>query len=198
MDPILFIVLSIVLIGVAFYVIALPILGQARQLPGGEVTSSSEQERLDELVAQREAAFQALRELNFDHRVGTVTDDDCAAFEVGLKQAAADALRALDEWEAEADDALDDVLEQAVSTRRQALATQQSHGQGGRACAACGRPALAGDRFCGGCGAALDASPAAVERAPHCPHCGQELAEGDRFCAGCGQGVAAGMAVKKL
>lgn len=193
MDPILFILLSIVLIGVASYLAALPILRQARQFPDGNITVSSEQERLDELVSQRESAFQALRELNFDHRVGKVTDDDFTAFEMGLKQAAADALRALDEWESEADDELDRALEQAVSTRRQALAGPQSAGRSDRVCAACGRPALAEDRFCGGCGAALDAAldapPSAVPLASRCPQCGQELAADDRFCGGCGQSI---------
>lgn len=197
MDPILFILLSIVLIAVAFYLTALPILRQARQRPEGDVTNSSEQEHLDELVAQRESAFQALRELSFDHRVGKVTDDDFAAFELGLKQSAADALRALDQWEAEADDALDDVLERAVSTRRRALAARQSEDSSDRVCSACGRPALAEDRFCGGCGAALNAPPPAGPFASHCPQCGQELAADDRFCAGCGQGIPAGIVAEK-
>lgn len=197
MNPILFILLSIVLIGVALYLVALPILRHTRQLPVGRVPGGSEQEHLDELVAQREAAFQALRELSFDHRVGKITDDDFAAFEVGLKQAAADALRALDQWEAEADRDLDSALEQAISLRRRTLAPAEGEDQADRLCPKCGQPASAGDRFCAGCGSPLDVQPTAGEVALRCTRCGQELAGDDKFCAGCGQTVARTIVAEK-
>ena len=58
MNPIVFVILAAVLIGVAFYLVALPLIQQARRAtPAAAV--SSEQERLDELLAQRDAAFQA-------------------------------------------------------------------------------------------------------------------------------------------
>ncbi len=54
--------------------------------------------------------MQALRELNFDHRMGKISDEDFAVFDANLKQHAAETLRALDQWEAQADADLDQVL----------------------------------------------------------------------------------------
>lgn len=95
MNPIVFVFLAAVLIGLAFYLVALPLIQHACRNDSYEEVSS-EEERLAELLAQRDSAFQALRELSFDHRVGKITDEDFVAFEVGLKQNAAETLRVLD------------------------------------------------------------------------------------------------------
>lgn len=192
MDAIVFILLAAVLIGAAFYLVALPLLREVRrQAPAAPVVS--EQERLSELLAQRDAAFQALRELSFDYKVGKITDDDFAAFEANLKQNAAQSLRALDQWEAEADSELDDVMEEAILTRRSALLMQPSAEPDGRTCVKCGRPALEGDRFCGGCGAALalTVAPAVLVPGLACLNCGEPHSPGDKFCAKCGQSLVA-------
>lgn len=173
----MFIVLAILLSAVALFAVAYPIVLRAGST---QPAAASAQEALEELLAQREAAFQALRELNFDRQVGKITDEDFIAFEANLKLHAADVLRALDRWEAEADAGLDDALEQAVRARRAAL-------RSGSACPACGRPVAADDKFCPACGAALTAPlPAA---SPACPRCGRPAEPGDRFCAGCGQAL---------
>src|SRR5512132_2101737 len=132
MDPIVFVVLAAVLIGVAFYVVALPLIQHARKQTSSS-SVDSEQERLAELLGQRDATFQALRELSFDHRVGKITDEDFVAFEANLKTTAADTLRALDRWETEADDELDRRLERVVQARRAVLAA------GMRPCPKCGQ-----------------------------------------------------------
>jgi hypothetical protein len=163
------------------------------------VEYSNEQERLDELLAQREAAFQALRELNFDHNVGKITDEDFVAFEAGLKRHAAETLRALDAWETEADDDLDLEIEAEIEARRQSSAPR---GNGHAAtpdaaaapCPACGKPTAASDRFCAGCGADLAAARVAAPApaaGPKCAACGQPAQPGDRFCGNCGQPLAA-------
>ncbi len=180
----MFIVLAILLSAVALFAVAYPIL----QRPGAaRPVVASAQETLDELLAQREAAFQALRELSFDHRVGKITDEDFFAFEANLKLHAAEVLRALDRWEAQFDAGADDALEQAVQTRRAAL-------RSGIACPACGGPAAADDKFCPACGADLRGAPAAAHLAPAtgraCPKCGRPAEPGDRFCGGCGGALA--------
>ncbi len=196
MNPIIFIVLAALLIGVAFYVVALPLLQQARRNSAAPARSS-EQERLAELLAQRDAAFQALRELNFDHRVGKITDEDFTAFEANLKQNAAEALRALDRWEAESDDDLDAAMERAIKARKAVAKGQPAAVSDGRKCPKCGKPATASDKFCGKCGAPLAAAkpvsvPAAVGL--FCPKCGEPHQAGDRFCAKCGQTLSAEVA----
>ncbi len=142
------IVLTILIAAAALLIVAYPLIARPRE---AEPAISPAQEELAELMARRDAAFQALRDLAFDRQVGKVTAEDFAVFEANLKHAAAEALAALDAWESAADQALDTVLERAIAARRNVLAA------GGRFCPACGRPAAADDRFCAWCGTALPA-----------------------------------------
>ena len=50
-----------------------------------------------ELAEERDRALAALKELEFDHRTGAVSDDDYRALVGPLRRRAAEALRALDE-----------------------------------------------------------------------------------------------------
>lgn len=172
------IILTIVIVAAAMALVTYPIIAKSRV---AQPTAASAEEELAELLARRDATFQALRDLNFDRQVGKVTDEDFVVFEANLKAAAADVLAALDAWEAAADRQLDAMLERAIAARRSALV-------GGRSCPACGRPAAAEDKFCAGCGAALPAiepkpAPASAQL---CPKCGRPTGPADRFCGGCG------------
>lgn len=171
------IILAIAIAAAALLIVAYPIIARSR---AAAPAARSAQEELEELVAQRDAVFQALRDLNFDRQVGKVTAEDFAVFEANLKEAAADTLRALDRWETTADEALDTTLERAIAARRAALTA------GGRACPACGRPTLADDKFCASCGAALPAPDVSQV----CPQCGRPREPADRFCGGCGAALA--------
>ena len=197
----MFIILSFLLAITALLVVAYPILnrsgGLGRQPRRGQPPGASAEERLGELLAQRDAAFQALRDLHFDHQVGKITDEDLVGFEAHLKEVAADALRRLDDWEAAVDRSLgpaaapsrqpirspngqsDSTLEAEIAARRAALAA-------GRACPSCGRLATAADQFCGACGAALAAVKPPTPTAAICPKCSRPFQKEDRFCGGCG------------
>lgn len=56
-----------------------------------------EQRRLS-LEEERDRALAALKELEFDHRTGKVSDEDYRAFVGQHRRRAADALRALERW----------------------------------------------------------------------------------------------------
>jgi hypothetical protein len=170
----IFIILSLVMAFAALVVVAHPILSKGR---GNEPVAASSEETLDELLAQRDAVFQALRELRFDHEVGKITDEDYAVFEASLKQTAANSLRVLDEWESGATRDLQEVFEASAAARAAAMAA------GGIACPRCGRPAGAEDKFCGRCGAAL---PELAPAESTCPQCGRPVDAADQFCASCG------------
>jgi hypothetical protein len=192
MNPIVFVILAAALIGVAFYLVALPMIHSHRR-SGPSEAASSEQEQLAELLAQRAAAFQAIRELSFDHRLGKITDEDFTAFEAGLKHNAAESLRALDRWEAEADAELDGWIDRQVSARRAVLASEPLVELHGQTCRQCGKRAGESDKFCGSCGAALDQAP--IPQAKHavvelaCPNCDAPHLPDDRYCAKCGQSL---------
>ena len=76
--------------------VARPLLRQAAagdDALGGP--DAEEQARL-RLLEERDRALGALKELEFDHRTGKVSDEDYRAALPGLRARAADALRALD------------------------------------------------------------------------------------------------------
>ncbi|HWQ01187.1 MAG TPA: hypothetical protein VN449_03630 [Gaiellaceae bacterium] len=75
----------------AVWFVARPFLGRG----GEETTTEPAPERLA-LEEERDRALAALKELEFDHRTGKVSDDDYRAMVGELRRSAADALKALD------------------------------------------------------------------------------------------------------
>jgi hypothetical protein len=75
----------------AVWFVARPFLGRG----GEETTTEPAPERLA-LEEERDRALAALKELEFDHRTGKVSDEDYRAMVGELRRSAADALKALD------------------------------------------------------------------------------------------------------
>jgi cytochrome c-type biogenesis protein CcmI len=86
-------VLGALLAVAAVVFVARPLLRGAEEAL--ETPTEEEQRRLA-LAEERDRALAALKELEFDHRTGKVSDEDYRALVGELRQAAADALRALD------------------------------------------------------------------------------------------------------
>jgi hypothetical protein len=83
----------------AVWFVARPFLGRG----GDETTTEPAPERLA-LEEERDRALAALKELEFDHRTGKVSDEDYRAMVGELRRSAADALKALDAGTPRADD----------------------------------------------------------------------------------------------
>ena len=75
----------------AVWFVARPFLGRGEE----ETTTEPAPERLA-LEEERDRALAALKELEFDHRTGKVSDEDYRAMVGELRRSAADALKALD------------------------------------------------------------------------------------------------------
>jgi cytochrome c-type biogenesis protein CcmI len=87
-------VLGALLAVVAVWFVARPLL---REGPEESLeTPGKEERRRLELAEDRDRALAALKELEFDHRTGKVSDEDYRSLVGELRRAAADALRALD------------------------------------------------------------------------------------------------------
>ena len=140
----------------------------------------------DALMAQRETLLAALRDLDFDHATGKLTNEDYAPQRAKLVAEGAALLRQLDTLGvARAEDAVEqairarrkasvnegDAIETAIAARRRAPAPEAV------TCPACGASAHASDKFCPKCGATLSTT---------CPECGRPARPADKFCAGCG------------
>jgi hypothetical protein len=76
--------------------VALPFLREPAARDDRLVGPGEEQQRRLLLAEERDRALAALKELEFDHRTGKVSDDDYRNLVGPLRRRAAEALRALD------------------------------------------------------------------------------------------------------
>lgn len=103
-----------------------------------------------EVERERDNALAAIREAEFDHRLGKLTDDDYARLRRDQEERALAALASI-ERSAVGDPGI------AASAGRKAVDVRKSGSTGGAAfCTACGKPAR-GARFCPACGTKLRA-----------------------------------------
>lgn len=141
---------------------------------------------LQELLSKKEAAYSALKELEFDYGTGKLSEEDFTELRDQYKAKAVSILKEIDE--AKAGDSVEYQIEQAVEelrlgtrpTRRKEVGTPEV------VCAHCGMINDLGDKFCASCGASLAEQPQNV-----CVNCGLAYKKGDKFCAGCGEPLVA-------
>jgi NADH pyrophosphatase NudC (nudix superfamily) len=124
---------------------------------------------LSVLEANRENVLNALQELDFDHKLGKVPEDEYTSQRGNLLIVGADVLRQLDElqrsqlvssaepiqaagMESPYKQLADDDLEELIAKRR---ATHQQKAAG--FCPKCGKPVILTDPFCPACGQAINA-----------------------------------------
>lgn len=124
------------------------------------------------------AALAALRDLEFDHRLGKLAEEDYGELRTQLARRAVAGLKATDaarRAEAARAQEIDELIEHEVAALRQTWRQPAVHRQ--KKCPACRKVVGAGDRFCAACGVAL----------PHtCPDCGAALPADAQFCPQCG------------
>ena len=82
------------LVAVVIVLVAWPFVSDETEPP--ERALSPEERRRLELAERRDAAYQGLRDLEYDHRTGKVTGEDYQAERAALRAEAAEALRGLD------------------------------------------------------------------------------------------------------
>ncbi|MGH3001520.1 MAG: hypothetical protein ACRDM1_02425 [Gaiellaceae bacterium] len=90
-------VLGIVLAVVVVVVVALPFLREPEAVDDRLDAPTEEDERRLTLQEERDRALAALKELEFDHRTGKITDEDYHRDLGPLRRAAAGALRRADD-----------------------------------------------------------------------------------------------------
>ncbi len=135
---------------------------------------------LEDLLSQRDSAYAGIKELEFEHELGNLSQSDFQALREDYLRKAA---KILEELETAASSprrpaparatSPEDEIEAAVQRMRQrrptaALAT----------CPLCREAVAADDQFCANCGAALSR---------FCSGCGEPREPADRFCRSCGR-----------
>ncbi len=159
-----------ILIGIAMMVLAIPFvinpflngkLFEQADVVGEEVISPKD---------RHTSLLLALRDLEFDHQIGKIAEEDYIGLREAMLAQAAIALEAQEKEDAE----LDAQLEQAIRLRREKKSTS-------RVCSRCGLNLEPTDRFCRACGMTAEAP---------CPKCGGKLQPNDLFCMSCGSPLA--------
>jgi hypothetical protein len=90
-------VLGFALAAVVVVLVALPFLREPETIDDRLDAPTEEEERRLGLIEERDRTLAALKELEFDHRAGSLGDEDYRQLIGPLRQAAAAALRALDD-----------------------------------------------------------------------------------------------------
>jgi len=130
------------------------------------VKESAEQTKLDHvrssLLAEKERVLSALQELDFDHTLNKIPEEEYPIQRMGLMTRAAEIMKSLDEIgykeggmksvsgsTAKSSQGYDEV--EALIAKRRGETGKQNKGF----CPRCGQPTLENDRFCPKCGQAL-------------------------------------------
>ncbi len=159
-----------------FVLVSYPLLRPGRGQAG---LAPTDHRGTEDLLAQRDAAYAAIKELEFEFHLGNLSQRDYEDLRARYRHRAADILRRLDAAEREAaaarkkargvepsrDGGSTEEIERAVALLRQQRedraprASSERAGKRSRAararCPGCQATVQAGDRFCGRCGASL-------------------------------------------
>jgi hypothetical protein len=146
-DPMLFLACTIVVVLAGVYV-----LNPLFRAPGDNLEAEFIAEtELDRLLNRKAVAYSNLRDLEFEHKMGRLSEADFRQLEAGYKNEAALILQNLDQLGASED--LDKMLEKEVASRKARLFAQVSgSGKELLRCPSCGAAIIPGKRFCADCG----------------------------------------------
>jgi hypothetical protein len=167
LGAVFFLLSVLILVGMYLYA---PFVSRARHV------DAQEEHELSSLMAERDRIINALQELDFDHNLGKIPDEDYPVQRAQLLQKGADVLRRLDAHQpgtptpaaaesrleraaaahradapaAARPDLSDDDIESMIAARRKHI-KEKSAGF----CPRCGQAVLVSDRFCPACGKSL-------------------------------------------
>ena len=179
----LFLILALLILVVLF--ISRPFY-ERRSAIGLSTVSGEEEHELSTLLAERDRLLNALQELDFDHALGKIPDEEYPIQRAFLLQHGAEVLRELDAYQAEtpqndAEDRIEAVIAARRADARRASARNQEEYSSVQAAT---RIASIDDN--------LETLLANRRRerqgksAGFCPQCGGPVQKSDRFCPKCG------------
>jgi len=194
---------TFLLLAVALAFIGHPLLAASQTIPHDDldaVASAAATEQRERLLSERQSVLATLKDLQFDHEIGNLSDREFDALQGPHRRKAVTILRALDHADDSASAtperpsggtleqlALDDRLEAEIARVRARLsrpdggtaANEPLSASAGVRCPNCGAAHAVGARYCTRCGRSFDATLT-------CPDCGAPRGRDDEFCASCG------------
>ncbi|MBI2914263.1 MAG: zinc ribbon domain-containing protein [Chloroflexi bacterium] len=144
---------------VALSITGWPLLSSSRRL---RPEASGAASPADDLMARRDATYRAIKELDFEHELGNLSESDYQELRDRYRTRAAAVLQE---------------LESVLASAGPSPAAVEASPQGSLPCPHGSQPTEPSDGYCWSCGAKLEG---------RCSACGHALAPGDNFCASCG------------
>ena len=158
----------LVLMLAAFSMVGWPLISSSRRATS-EASGSSP---WDDLIGQRDAAYAAIKELDFEYDLGNLSDSDYRDLRDRYRSRAASILQSLETAMGSAGGSKAADVPAAPAPAAPTRARPETP-----ACPSCGQSREAEALYCWSCGARLDRT---------CSNCDRAVKAGDRFCVGCG------------
>lgn len=159
---------AVLLMLLGFAVVAYPLMRPAARLVTGGAASEDE---LEELTRERDSAYAAIKELEFEYQLGNLSPEDFQGLRDQYAERAARALSRLDAARERAAAAA------AVAPAPAPVPVPDIEPLPPGVCPLCRQPVEAEDRFCAECGAMLSR---------FCRACGAQRDPSETSCARCG------------
>lgn len=144
------------------------------------IAVTREEQDLSALLAEKDRVVNTLQELEFDHQLGKIPEEDFPALRDALMQRGADLLRKIDEFRSPAKPSVaEDRLEAAINARRLATAQVNAplrHGSNGVHVPDDALEQMIANRR----------RSRSEKSGGFCPNCGGVVQKSDRFCPKCG------------
>ncbi len=130
---------ALLITALTFAFVAYPLFRQRRRS-----ANATADDRLGELLSNRDTTYSMLKELEFDYQSGILSKEDYQELEARYKGKAISVLKGID--------GLKDIGDVEADIEKQVLGLRQVRGS---FCPQCGDRRQPNDRFCSGCGANL-------------------------------------------
>jgi hypothetical protein len=133
----------------AGYYVLSPLFRETNEAKGIDLPDETE---LDRLLDRKAVIYRSLKDLNFEHAMGRLTDADYRRLEADYKNDAALLLQKQDQLGDSKD--LDNVIEKNIAARKAALFAPEPDRKT-RSCPSCGADIIPGKKYCADCGKRL-------------------------------------------
>ncbi|MCB0122810.1 MAG: zinc ribbon domain-containing protein [Caldilineaceae bacterium] len=149
-----------------------------------------EDSRLTDLLARKDAALRAIKDLEFDHQVGKLADEDYQRLRERLNRQAIVLLQQLERFAPESA-TLDAQLEAEIAALRQVQATNRAEPSSvGSTAVSAAAAATASPTPINGADEPVAPAVVAAGTARFCTECGVRIDPSFKFCANCGSPIA--------
>lgn len=126
-----------------------PLFREPKEAPELDLPDETE---MDRLLDRKAVIYRNIKDLDFEHAMGRLSDEDYRRLQADDKNDAALLLQKLDQLGASGD--LDSAIEKDIAARKTALAAPKTERKMFR-CPACGAETVPGKKYCADCGKRL-------------------------------------------